>query len=65
MDSAVFGTAVFGVVTGVRAGQTKNRGAIIGSGKVFVSYTIIFPTKCTSFIKSTRYYNLYFLSLYS
>jgi hypothetical protein len=30
------------------------------------NYTIIIPTKCTSFfIKSTRYYNLYFLSLYS
>ena len=37
MDSAVFGTAVFGVVTGVRAGQTGNRGAINGSGKIFVS----------------------------
>jgi hypothetical protein len=25
-----------------------------------INYTIIVPTKCTSFIKSTRYYNLYF-----
>jgi hypothetical protein len=31
------------------------------------NYTIIVPTKCTSFfiIKSTKYYSLYFLSLYS
>ena len=37
MDSAVFRTAVFGVDTWARAGQTRNRGAINGSGKIFVS----------------------------
>jgi len=37
MDCAVFGTAVFGVVTGVGTGQTRNCGAINGSGKIFLS----------------------------
>ena len=37
MDSAVFETAVFGVDIGVRAEQTRNRDAVKGSGKIFVS----------------------------